>query len=126
MATDNAQILTGTKWTSINRIYCIATGLAVTKHQHQNYWEQVGGNFKFATLKLFHNTPHAPLSYWYFAASFLDKTRCYISHSSNGDICVHNVIKAETGDIHIFRFYWFEPLWFYNPQSFPPKGKREP
>ena len=72
--TDNYQVLTGTKWTNINRRYFIATGLAIPKYQQQYYREQVGGNFKFAVLKLFYNTSHAPVSYWCYAAS-LDKTR---------------------------------------------------
>ena len=46
--TDNAQVLTGTRWTTINRKYCIETGLTVPHHQHQNYCEGQGGNFKFA------------------------------------------------------------------------------
>ncbi len=34
--TDNAKVLTGHKWTSINRKYCIESGLTVPHHQHQN------------------------------------------------------------------------------------------
>ena len=123
---ENSQVLTGTKWTNISRRYFIDTGLTVPKHQHQNYCEQVGGNVKFSVLKLFHNTPHAPVSYWYYAASFLDKTRRYISHPSIGNRSGYEVIKGETGDISIFRFYWFEPIWFYNPQSSFSKDKMEP
>ena len=98
---DNDQVLTGTKWTNINRRYYITTGIMVPKHQHQNYCEKVGGDFKFAVLKLFHNTPHAPVSYWCYAANFLDKTYCYISHPSIGNRCGDDVIKGETGDISI-------------------------
>ena len=69
--TDNAKVLTGVKWTNINRQYCIETGLTVPHQQQQNYAEGMGGNFKFTITKLFHNTPHAPYAYWCFAASFL-------------------------------------------------------
>jgi len=48
--TDNAKVLTGHKWTSINRRYCIESGFTVPHHQHQNYSEGEGGNFKFAML----------------------------------------------------------------------------
>ena len=34
--------------------------------------------------------------------------------------------KGETGDICVFRFYWFELIWFYSPQSSFPKDKMEP
>ena len=82
MVTDNAKVLTGTKWTSISRKYCVATGLTVPDHQHQNFAENCGGNFKLALLRLFHYTPHAPLSYWCYAATFLDKARRYWSKAT--------------------------------------------
>ena len=61
--TDNIAVLTGLNQTAINRRYCIESGLTVPLHQHQSYSEGVGGNFKFAILKLYHNTPHPPISY---------------------------------------------------------------
>ena len=112
---DNDQVLTGTKWININRRYCSTTGITVTKHQHRNYCEKVGGDFKFAVFKIFHNTLHTPVSYWCYAASFLDKSYCYISCPSIGNRCGYELIKEETGDISIFKFYWFEPIWLYNP-----------
>ena len=118
--TDNAKVLTGAKWTNINRRYCIETGLTVPHHQHQNYSEGVGGNFKLALLKLYHNTPHAPLKYWCYAASFLDKARRYLSKASLNGRCGFELINGETADISIFWFKWFAPIWYYNPsQSFP-------
>ena len=57
----NAKTLNGKLWTSINRCYCIKTGNTVPHHQHQNYSEGESGNFKFSLLKLFQNTPHAPI-----------------------------------------------------------------
>ena len=77
--TDNSKAQTDSKWTAINRKYCIATGLTVTHHQHQNYSENEGGNFKFKVLKLLHNTTHAPTSYWCYAAEFLDQVASYLS-----------------------------------------------
>ena len=37
--TDNAKVFTGSKWTSINRCYCIKSGLSVPHHRHQKYAE---------------------------------------------------------------------------------------
>ena len=45
--TDNTAVLNGLKWTSVNRRYCSESGLIVSLHQHQNYFEGVGDNFKF-------------------------------------------------------------------------------
>lgn len=82
---DNAQVLTDVCCNNINRNYCISTGLTILHHKHQNYAEGCGNKFKFALLKLFHNTPHTLISYWCYAIKFLDKTRQYWSRSSLGD-----------------------------------------
>ena len=92
--TDNDQILTGTKWTNINRRYCIIIDITVPKNQHQNYCENFDGDFKFVALKLFHNNSYAPTSYWCYAASFLDKTYRYISDPSIGNRFGYEVIKG--------------------------------
>ena len=70
--TYNAEILIGETLTNRNRRYFINTGLTVTHHQHQKYCEGVGGNFKFSVIKPFHNNSFSPLSYWCYAARFLD------------------------------------------------------
>ena len=59
--TNNDKVCTGKRWTSINHMFCIETGLSVPHHQHQHYSEGGGGNLKIRILKLFHNTSHAPL-----------------------------------------------------------------
>ena len=107
---NNAQALTGETWTSINRRYCVDTCLTVPHHQHQNYCEGVGGNFKLAFTKLLHNTPHTPLSYWCFAANCMDKKRRFLSEPSIDGRCGYDLIKVETEDISIFKFHWFEPI----------------
>ena len=75
---------------------------------------------------MLHNIPHAPLSYWCFAAKFLDKTRRFLSQPKLGGKSGFEMIKGETGDISIFRFSWFEPIWFYNPSVSFPKDKMQP
>ena len=121
--TDNAVVLTGLRWTRINCIYCIETDLTIPHHQHQNYAEGISGCFKLAVIKLFHNTPHAPLSYWCFASSLLDKTSRFLSKSSLNGRTGYQLIKQETWDISILRFFWFEPIWFYKPSSSFPRDK---
>jgi hypothetical protein len=39
--TDNDKVLTGHRWTTINRHYCIEKGLTVPHYQHQNYSEGI-------------------------------------------------------------------------------------
>jgi len=124
--TDNAQVLTGSRWTTINRRYCIESGFTVPHHQHQNFSEGEGGNFKLAILKLLHNTPHAPLSYWCFAAQFLDKVRRCLSKQSLDGRCGNETLHGDTPDISIFRFPWFSPIWYYNPTLSFPQDKMRP
>ena len=85
--TDNAKVCKGKRWTSINRWFCIETGLSVPHHQHQNYAEGEGGNLKFRLLKLFHHTPHAPIQYWCYGLEFLDQVGCYLSKPSLNGRC---------------------------------------
>ena len=106
--TDNTQVLTGTRWTSINRRYCILAGLTVPLRQHQSYCEMTSDKLKFSLCKLFHNTPHVPIKYWFYAASFLDRVRHYLSRSSLDGRSGLEQIKGDTSDIIIFRFRWFE------------------
>ena len=59
--TDNVAFLTGLRWTSISHRHFIETGITFPHHQHKNYAEGIGGCFKLAVIKLFHNTPYVPL-----------------------------------------------------------------
>ena len=85
-----------------------------------------GGKFKISLCKLFHNTPHAPIKYWCYGASFLDKARRYLSRPSLDGRSGLEQIKGDTAGISIFRFRWFEPLWYYNLALSFPTDKMEP
>ena len=101
----NAKVCTDKQWTTINPRICIETGLSVPHHQHQNYSEGEGGNLKFRLLKLFHNTPHAPLKYWCFGAEYLDQIGCYLFKATLGGRCSSKKLVGQTVDISIFRFH---------------------
>ena len=62
--TDNTAALTGLRWTSGNRRYCIETSLITPHRQQQTYAEGVSIYFKLVVIKLFHNTIRVPLSHW--------------------------------------------------------------
>ena len=124
--TENDRVLIGHKWTTINHRYYIETELTVPHHLHQHYSEGIGGNFELAIIKLYHNTPYVPTSYWCYAARFLDKARRYLSKPSLDGRSGYKIIKGETGDISIFRFSWFELIWFYSPATSFPQDKMFP
>ena len=124
--TDNAKECMGIRWTTVNRKYCIETGLTVPHHQHQNFAEGEGGNMKYRVLKLLHNTPHAPISYWCYALEFLDQVGCYLSKSNLDGRTSSEKLSGQTPDISIFRFAWFQAVWYYNPSLSFPSDKMEP
>ena len=113
--TDNARVMTGRAWKTVNRKYCIRTGYTVPYQQQQNYAENRGGNFKFAVCKLMHLTPHAPREYWCYAASFLDKVRRILSKPGLNGKSATERVHGYTVDISRFRFPWFSPVWYFDP-----------
>ena len=113
--TDNARVMTGKAWKSVNRKYCIRSGYTVPYQQQQNYAENRGGNFKFAVCKLMLMTPHAPREYWCYAASFLDKVRRILSKPSLNGKSATEMVHGYTVDISKFRFPWFSPVWYFDP-----------
>ena len=81
---------------------------------------------KFRLLKLFHNTPHAPLSYWCYGMEYLDQVGCYLSKTSLDGRTASEKIVGQTPDISIFRFSWFQPVWYYNPTLSFPQDRMSP
>ena len=86
------------------RRYGIESGLSVPHHQHQNYAENCGGNFKLALLRLMHEKPHAPLVYWCYASEFLDKVCRYWSKDELNGKCGSEMILGKTPNISCFCF----------------------
>ena len=76
--------------------------ITVPHHQHQNYAEGQGGNFNLRLIKLFHHTPHAPIAYWCYAASFLDTIGRFLSAALLNGRSSHETVHGDTADISIF------------------------
>ena len=72
------------------------TMLTVSYHQDQNYAERKGGVFKYRILKLFHNTPHSPIEYWYYAAIFLDQVGLYLAKDTLNGRCLRKKLLGHT------------------------------
>ena len=126
VVTDNAKSMTGSKWSNTNRYYCIGQGTSEPHHQNQNYSEGRGGNAKTKLIKLFHETPHAPLSYWCYGLEHLDHISGYLANKSLNGRTPREVLLGETPDISVFRFRWFQPIWYYSPDTSFPEDKMFP
>ena len=119
MVTDNAREMTGEDWINICRQFCIESHSTEAYHPNQNLAERRGGDLKTAVIKLFHHTPHAPLSYWCYALEYLSLVRSCLARSMLDNRSPQEILYGETVDISRFRFPWFSPIWFYDPVSFP-------
>ena len=126
VVTDNAKSMTGSKWSNTNRYYCIGQGTSEPHHQNQNYSEGRGGNAKTKLIKLFHETPHAPISYWCYGLEHLDHISGYLANKSLNGRTPREVLLGETPDISVFRFRWFQPIWYYSPDTSFPEDKMFP
>lgn len=127
LVSDNARTLNvSSKFTAINRRYCIETGFTVPHHQSSNFAEGSGGNLKVAVRKLFLNTPHAPLEYWCFAVEFLNQVRRYLAKPKLDNRTPWEAIFGETPDLSVFRFSWFQPVWYFHKQASFPHSVMEP
>ncbi len=124
--TDNARVCTGERWTKINRDFCIETGLTIPHHQNQNIAEFEGGCTKLRTLKMFHETPWAPPAYWCYCVDYINETNGYLARQSLGWKTPNEILLGETGDISVFRFKWFSPVWYYAPDISYPEDKMLP
>lgn len=117
---DNAHVYCGRKWITINHKYCIEAVKSPSYHQSSNYDEEEGGNWKYWLVKLFHNTPYAPLKYWYYGLDFLNSVDKFISKVSLNRRCPAEKVSGETPDMSCLCFPWFSPVWYYTPNlDFP-------
>ena len=126
VVTDNAKSMTGSKWSNTNRYYCIGQGTSEPHHQNQNYSEGRGGNAKNKLIKLFHETPHAPIHYWCYGLEHIDHLSGYLANKSLNGRTPREALLGETPDISVFRFRWFQPVWYYSPDTSFPEDKMIP
>ena len=73
-----------------------------------------------------HYTPHAPIVYWCYCASFLDKVRRHLSKAALNQRSAILAVDGNTNDISIFRFPWFSPVWYYDPTTSFPSDRMSP
>ena len=57
---------------------------------------------------------------------YLDQVGCYLSKSSLDRRTASETMVGQTPDISIFRFTWFQPIWYYNPTLSFPQDRMSP
>ena len=93
---DDASIYTSNRWKDINRKYCIHGRLTVPYHQSSNFSELIGGKVKYAVAKIYHNTEHAPYSYWCYCLEFVSLAQNYLSRDKLGGLTPYSRLKGNT------------------------------
>ncbi|KAI2510964.1 Reverse transcriptase (RNA-dependent DNA polymerase) [Fragilaria crotonensis] len=116
---DNAPEFKGKRWTSYLENLCIKSEFTEAHHPNQNLAERRGGALKAATMHLLLATG-APLDYWCYALEYMCLVRTVLACRSLDWLTPHECHWGDRPDISVFRFVFWEPIWFCQPrQSFP-------
>lgn len=116
---DNAPEFKSAKWTSFLRSHCIRSQFTEAYHPNQNLAERRGGTLKAATIHLITVT-QAPKEYWCYALEFIALVRSCVAKRSLNWKTPHELHFGDTPDISVFRFVFWQPIWYYSPTgSFP-------
>ena len=105
--------------------YCIETHNAEAHYWNQNLAEHRGGDLKAAVMKCLHLS-NAPLRYWCYCAEFVCFARQHLAQSGIGWRTPHEMLFGETSDISVFRFTFWEPIWYYDRNLKFPDAKMLP
>jgi hypothetical protein len=119
LKSDNAPEFKGKRWLSYLESLSVASQYTEAHHPNQNLAERRGGALKAATVHLLKITG-APLPYWCFAIEYVCLLRSVLARRSLDWMTPHERHWGERPDISVFRFTFWEPIWYYAPrQSFP-------
>lgn len=119
---DNAPEFQSKRWTDHLRTMSISQLFTEPHHPNQNLAERRGGMLKAATTHLLRITG-APLTYWCFALEYMSLLRSVTARRSLNWMSPHERHWGDRPDISVFRFVFWEPIWFYNPRQAFPKSK---
>ena len=119
---DNAPEFKGKQWRSQLDKLCIQSKFTEAHHPNENLAERRGGALKAATVHLL-TTTGAPLEYWCFALEYMCLVRTVIARRSLDWLTPHECHWGDCPDISVFRFTFWEPIWFYQPRQAFPKPK---
>ena len=119
LKSDNAPEFKGKRWIEYLNSMAIQSVFTEAHHPNENLAERRGGSLKAATVHLLRITG-CPLPYWCFALEYVCLLRTVLARRSLGWLTPHEVHWGDRPDISVFRFCFWQPIWYYQPrQSFP-------
>jgi hypothetical protein len=119
MKSDNAPEFKSKRWTSSLNTYVIKQEYTEAHHPNENLAERRGGAIKAATVHLMTLTS-TPAEFWCFALEYVSILRSVLARRSLNWMSPHECFWGERPDISVFRFVFFQQVWYYDPrQPFP-------
>ena len=116
---DNAPEFKGKRWITCLEQHSISPVYTEAHHPNQNLAERRGGTLKAAVVHLL-RISGAPLNFWCYALEYMCLVRSVTARRSLEWMSPHERHWGDRPDISVFRFVFYEPVWYYNPrQAFP-------
>jgi len=113
------------EWIDICWKYCIPQRSSEPYHQHQNKVERRIQDIKRRSLVLMREY-NAPQCFWCYAAEYAVEI---INHTAARRIkwrTPYKILHGNTPDISVFRFSFFEPIFYLNPHASYPQPNMLP
>jgi Reverse transcriptase (RNA-dependent DNA polymerase) len=119
---DNAPEFKGKRWVDYLDTVSIRSKFTEAHHPNENLAERRGGSLKAATVHLMTSTG-CPLNYWCYALEYMSLLRTVPARRSLDWRTPHEAHWGDRPDISVFRFVFWEPIWYYHPRQAFPKPK---
>lgn len=120
--TDNAMEFKSARWNAYHTTMQIIQQYSETEHQNENIAERRGGVLKAAVVHVLTIT-QAPLNTWCYCLEYVTLVYQVIARRSLGWRSAYEKHWGHTPDISMFRFSFWQPIWYYTPRRPFPKSK---
>lgn len=116
LLTDNAQTQVGQKWTKTSRDNVTKQIATVPHNQQQNQAERKIRDAKTRVLLALRKA-NAPVTFWCYCLQWIVDCLNHTAHKQLDWRTPKELLDGDTPDISMFRFSFFEPVWYYEPTA---------
>mmetsp|Transcript_52228 Transcript_52228/g.78006 ORF Transcript_52228/g.78006 Transcript_52228/m.78006 type:complete len:1156 (-) Transcript_52228:781-4248(-) len=125
MFADNAPEFKSERWKTELRRVLVKMLFTEPDHPSENLSERRGGAIKAAVIHVLFKTG-APLTLWCYCLEYVVLLRSCIARRRLGWKTPHELHFHSTPDISVFRFVFWQPVWYHIPRSSFPHSKMLP
>ena len=116
LLTDNARTETGKRWTKTSRNNITKQIATAPYNQQQNQAERKIGNLKSRVLVTLRKA-NAPIEFWCYCLVWIADCLNHTAQQHLDWRTPTELLNGQTPDISVFRFSFFEPVWYYEPTA---------